>query len=334
MNDSNREASDSSNEASPVTVPSHRRCATDEKHRLLLASSSEYANNRKQLQQTVMAALSNVRSSNREVVTIPVVVHVVWKLPEENISIEQINSQIDVLNRDFRKKNSDVSKVPDVWKPLVTDARIEFKLTSTDPNGNPTDGITRTQSNKNSFDVNEDDVKFSANGGSDAWPSGRYLNLWVCRQIKQGVQDGILGYAQFPGGAAKTDGVVIMTSAFGTTGTVNLPNNPYNLGRTATHEIGHWLDLYHIWGDEKPWEDECSKSDKIDDTPNQGQFNVGKPEYPHISCNNGPYGDMFMNYMDYVDDDTMYMFTKDQVARMDICLSTIRSSFLNQPVHN
>lgn len=116
---------------------------------------------------------------------------------------------------------------------------------------------------------------------------------------------------------------------------MHLPGNPFNLGRTATHEIGHWLNLYHIWGDDD-WGGSpgvCSGSDEVADTPNQGKCNLGKPRFPHISCNNGPNRDMFMNYMDYVDDDTMVMFTKEQVARIDACLEGPRSSFLsNQDV--
>ncbi|MCL4540693.1 MAG: M43 family zinc metalloprotease, partial [Bacteroidetes bacterium] len=129
------------------------------------------------------------------------------------------------------------------------------------------------------------------------------------------------GYAQFPGGPAPTDGVAILNTAFGTTGTAAAP---YNMGRTATHEVGHYLNLRHIWGDEP----ECGADDFVEDTPLQADANFGKPKFPHISCNNGPNGDMFMNYMDYVDDDTMFMFTVGQVNRMHAALETMRSSFL------
>jgi hypothetical protein len=132
---------------------------------------------------------------------------------------------------------------------------------------------------------------------------------------------GLLGYAQFPGGPAATDGVVILNTAFGSVGTAAAP---YNLGRTATHEIGHWLNLRHIWGDTE----DCSGSDFVDDTPNAQQPNYGKPTFPHVSCNNAPNGDMFMNYMDYVDDDAMVMFTKGQIARMQATLAGPRNSLL------
>jgi hypothetical protein len=159
-------------------------------------------------------------------------------------------------------------------------------------------------------------VKSSATGGSDAWDRDRYLNMWVCS-----LGGGLLGYAQFPGGPAETDGVVIRTSAFGTQGTVA---DPFDLGRTATHEVGHFLNLRHIWGDTE----DCSGSDLVADTPRQRLPNNGKPAFPSISCENGPNGDMFMNYMDYVDDDAMFMFTSAQVARMRATLAGPRASLV------
>ena len=127
---------------------------------------------------------------------------------------------------------------------------------------------------------------------------------------------GILGYAQFPGGAAATDGVVISPVYIGRTGTVTAP---YNLGRTASHEVGHWLNLNHIWGDDSG---ACTGTDNVSDTPNQGAENYGKPVFPKVSCSNGPNGDMFMNYMDYVDDNAMFMFSTGQSTRMNALFAT------------
>jgi hypothetical protein len=151
--------------------------------------------------------------------------------------------------------------------------------------------------------------------GKSAWPRDDYLNMWVCT-----IQGGLLGYAQFPGGPQSTDGVVINNTAFGSNG---IARAPFNLGRTAVHEVGHWLNLLHIWGDDRGG---CTGSDNVSDTPNQAGSNGEKPSFPHISCNNGPHGDMFMNYMDYVDDDTMNMFTKGQLERMNAALSGPRAS--------
>jgi hypothetical protein len=249
---------------------------------------------------------------------IPVVVHVVHKTAAQNISDTQIKSQIDVLNLDFRKKNADLSKIPAPFRALAADARIEFALADKDPSGNPTNGITRRSTTVTSF-TDDDKVKHASSGGTDAWPADKYLNIWVCP-----LGGGLLGYAQFPGGPAATDGVVILQSAFGTQGTAAAP---FNLGRTATHEIGHWLNLRHIWGDDGGG---CNGDDFIADTPNQADSNPGKPAFPHISCNNGPNGDMFMNYMDYVDDDTMFMFTAGQVERMQACLDGDRAGIGTQ----
>ena len=236
--------------------------------------------------------------------TIPVVVHVVYNTAAQNISDAQIQSQIDVLNKDFQLLNSDVSGVPSAFQPLVADCKIQFCLAKRDPSGNATTGIIRKSTTVTSFSTN-DNVKRSANGGSDAWDRNQYLNLWVCN-----ISGGILGYAQFPGGAAATDGVVITYTGFGTTGTAAAP---FNLGRTATHEVGHWLNLRHIWGDDGTG---CSGSDLVGDTPNQADENYGCPSFPAVSCSNGPNGDLFMNYMDYTDDRCMYMFTVGQRDRM------------------
>jgi len=251
-----------------------------------------------------------------ETVTIPVVVHVVYNNSTENISNAQINSQIAVLNADFSASNSDISSVPSLFSSRVGDANIQFVLADTDPSGNPSSGITRTSTTRSSFGTNNT-VKFNSQGGKDAWPSNQYLNLWVCD-----ISGGILGYAQFPGGAANTDGVVCDYQYFGTNGTATAP---FNLGRTATHEVGHWLNLRHIWGDGG-----CSVDDFVSDTPTAGNPNYGCPSFGANSCSGGD-PDMWMNYMDYVDDRCMYMFSQGQVDRMRALFESggFRESFVN-----
>jgi hypothetical protein len=310
-------------------LPTQRKCGADEVNRRLLTESASYARNREQIENLALAYKRGLRAVTRTgVVQIPVVVHVVWNTDAQNVSDAQIHSQIDVLNEDFRKLNSDISQVPSPWTDLTADLQIEFFLATKDPDGNPTSGITRTRTSETSFGT-DDRVKFKSRGGEDAWPSDRYLNLWVCQ-----LGNGLLGYAQFPGGPAETDGVVILNTGFGTTGTAAAP---FDKGRTATHEIGHWLNLKHIWGDDdSPFMDHCSGSDEVDDTPNQAGPNFGEPtpdhkctKFPHITCNNGPNGDMFMNYMDYVYDKCMFMFTEGQATRVNACLEGPRSSFLS-----
>ncbi len=246
-------------------------------------------------------------------ITIPVVVHVVFRTPRENISDAQILSQIEVLNRDFTATNPDRSTIPAIWKGLSVDSNIQFALAKKAPDGTATTGITRTQTTMAIFGQ-DNGVKSKARGGVNAWHTGKYLNIWVCT-----LGNNLLGYAQFPGMPKRTDGVVILNTAFGTTGTA-LP--PFNGGRTAVHEVGHWLNLRHIWGDTE----DCTGTDFVADTPNAKHPNRGSPTFPHISCSNGPNGDMFMNYMDYVDDRAMVMFTAGQRARMRATLDGPRLS--------
>ncbi|OZG30253.1 zinc metalloprotease [Williamsia sp. 1138] len=301
-----------------IEPPVRRTCGAMAEHRRLLTDSSQYRRARADLENTTRD-FQRLERTTEEVVQIPVVVHVVARVDSENISDDQVTSQIEVLNRDYRAINKDLAAVPEVFAELVGDAKIEFVLATVDPDGNPTSGITRTSTTQVSFGT-DNAIKFSDRGGADAWPADRYLNMWVGL-----LRGGLLGYAQFPGGPVDTDGVVITHTAFGTTGTAT---EPFNLGRTATHEVGHYLNLFHIWGDDGSG---CGGTDEVSDTPNQGSENTGKPTFPKISCNNGPSGDLFMDYMDYVDDDTMVMFTVGQVNRMRTCLETARSS-LRAPV--
>jgi hypothetical protein len=287
--------------------PTRRSCAVMDVHRRLLTESESYRVARTQIENLTIEL--EKLEVDRGVAQIPVVVHVVARTPGEDITAEQVHSQLDVLNRDFRAANPDAADVPAPFEGLVTDPQIEFHLATTDPAGNPTDGITRTSTTVNGFGA-DDAVKFTARGGQDAWPADRYLNIWVCQ-----LGGGLLGYAQFPGGPPETDGVVILHSAFGTTGTAR---GPFDLGRTATHEIGHYLNLFHIWGDDGTG---CRGSDEVDDTPNAGGPNYGRPAFPHVTCSNGPHGDLFMDYMDYVDDKAMFMFTKGQATRMNATLN-------------
>ena len=225
------------------------------------------------------------------VITIPVVVHVVYNTTAQNISDAQVQSQIDVLNEDFGNTNVDRSKVPALFQPVDATVGIKFTL----------DRIIRKKTTKKSFSTN-DAVKKSANGGDNAVDATTYLNMWACN-----LSNGLLGYAQFPGGKSATDGVVILYNAFGRTGNL-IPG--YNLGRSATHEVGHWMNLRHIWGDAR-----CG-NDLVNDTPVANAENYGCPGYPHKSTCTGTPTEMTMNYMDYTDDACMYMFSNGQKTRI------------------
>lgn len=301
-----------------MTVSRRRTCGTMIHHEILMETSPTYRQTRLSIELASSEYESDLARARADfpVITIPVVVHVVFSNSMENISDEQIASQISILNQDYRATNPDIVNVPEPFKSAIADAKIEFKLAERDPEENNTDGITRTFTNELSFNPNNDSIKFNSTGGRDAWPTDKYLNIWVCN-----LSGGILGYAQFPGGPPETDGIVITYTAFGNIGTAS---PPFNKGRTTSHEVGHWLNLRHIWGDDFG---ACSGSDRVNDTPNQADANYGTPVFPHISCNNGPDGDMFMNYMDYVDDIAMFMFSQDQVARMRATLDGPRASF-------
>ncbi|MEM6347932.1 MAG: M43 family zinc metalloprotease [Bacteroidota bacterium] len=259
---------------------------------------------RYKMREVEMRTAENVRSARGDmlgVVSIPVVVHVVYNQDVQNISDEQIRSQIDVLNEDFGRTNADRFDTPAEFLGAAANSKIAFKLASQDPYGNPTNGITRTRSNQALFSPSNNGVKYSAMGGMDAWDTKSYLNIWVCK-----LGAGMLGYAQFPGGGpVEADGVVIDYKFFGTMGTVRAP---FDQGRTCTHEVGHWLNLKHIWGDGP-----CETDDFVADTPPVADAHYGCMHHAQ-ACDGGPA--MISNFMDYTDDACMNIFTFGQSERM------------------
>ncbi len=261
----------------------------------------------------------NKTKNTKDILIIPVVVHVIWHFGAQNVSIERVNEQIERLNFDYRKMNEDIDDLPDEFDPFATDCQIEFAMSRIDPDGQPTEGVTRTYTENTSYVYNAANqwIKHTADGGHDAWDSDKYLNMWVCN-----IDGGILGYAQFPWDPdGAEDGVVITYWAFGNT------TGDYDMGRTATHEIGHWLSLYHVWGDDGG---ACTGSDLVDDTPNQADHYFGTPIHPQYSCGSN---DMFMNYMDYVDDEAMIMFTAGQSTRMWAAIDTYRDELGQDSLH-
>jgi hypothetical protein len=305
------------------TNNSVQRCASAETLERECAANPARRAKLEQLEQTTARLTAQPATNVRGVAIIPVVVHVLYRTDAENISDAQINSQIAALNRDFRKANSDQNMIPPMFQGLAADCDIQFQLAKRTPDAKATNGIERTHTLRNTWGTGND-VKYKKNTGADAWNSAKYLNIWVCN-----IGGGILGNSQFPGGDAATDGVVIDYRYFGTVNAVA----PFNLGRTTTHEVGHWLNLRHIWGD-----DDCG-DDKVSDTPTQKEANFGGHVYPRYSnCNGARSVDMTMNYMDYTHDDAMCMFTSGQKARIWATLNTERSSILTsdacQPLAN
>ena len=281
---------DDENKTTTSTPIAKRGCATQEVYEAQLKADPGFALRRNQIESFTEQAVAQGRLVNGKVV-IPVVVNVLYKTSAENISATQIQSQIDVLNRDFNATNSDFGSVPALFSGVAANVGISFELAS----------VVRKSTSKTSWGTN-DAMKKSSRGGIAPTSPSTNLNLWVCT-----IGGGILGYAQFPGGSSATDGVVIDSKYFGLSGTANYP---YNLGRTATHEIGHWMNLRHIWGDAN-----CG-SDLVSDTPTHDSANFGSPTFPHYSTCSGTPVEMTMNYMDYTDDRAMNMFSNGQKSRM------------------
>lgn len=274
----------------PIEQISERRCASME-----LLEEEIKANPRRAIElEKIEYHTRQARLVNGKIV-IPVVVNVLWRTTTENIPLAQIQSQIDVLNEDFNARNTDTSKIPSLFKPLLGNIGISFVL----------DTVIRKQTTVTSWSTNNN-IKKTANGGINPTSPTTKLNIWVGT-----LSNSLLGYAQFPGGTTSTDGVVILNRAFGSrlkfSGGTYLTN--FDRGRTATHEIGHWMNLRHIWGSGT-----CG-SDLVDDTPQANTSNAGCPVYPHRSTCTGTPIEMTMNYMDYTDDACMFMFTNGQKSR-------------------
>ena len=296
--------------AERANVITRRACGTMEVLAAQLAANPAQAQRMSAIETQTRQLLANpaLSRSTAGTVIVPVVVHVLYNTAAQNISDAQVQSQIAVLNEDYQKLNADASKTPGIYAGLAANANVQFVLAKRDPSGLATTGVLHKSTKIASWSTN-DAVKNAKRGGDNPWDATKYLNIWACN-----LGQGLLGYAQFPGGAASTDGVVILYSAFGSRAkyAAGTYTSAYDLGRTATHEVGHWLNLRHIWGDDSG---ACTGSDLVDDTPNQGAENYGCPAFPHVSCSNA--GDMSMNYMDYVNDACMYMFSTGQSTRMN-----------------
>ena len=254
---------------------------------------------------------------------VPVVFHVIHEGGSENISFAQIEDQMRILNEDFARLNPDTTNTPAIFAQNSGDTNIEFRLAKIDPDGNCTQGVTRTYSNLTNGARNN--VKELIQ-----WDPTRYMNVWVVKTIESFSDDGniVLGFAQFPtdlNSDPETDGIVLRHSYCG-----SIESASSNYGRTLTHEAGHWLNLVHIWGDQ-----DCG-DDNVDDTPTGQEPNYGvcTNNFPYhvgvCSESNGQtitqsYGEMFMNYMDYSDDFCMNMFSLGQGSRMRSAISQYRN---------
>lgn len=241
---------------------------------------------------------------------IPVVFHVMHNYGSENISKLQILDAMRIINEDYQKRNADTTQVISLFQPIIGDAQVEFRLAQLDPQGNCTDGITRHQT-------------ILTNGGDNQlktivqWPPDRYLNIWV----ENSCSGNFVAYSQYPGIAPNLDGVVIMDEYVGSIGTsINDPN----VFRVLSHEIGHYLNLKHVWGDSNTpgLASNCNVDDMVFDTPNTigSSYNCNLNQ---STCTPGVI-DNVQNIMDYSSCD--YMFTQGQCARMQAALNSTLSN--------
>lgn len=282
------EQSESTNES--VNASTERSCASQDVLEAQLKADPTLAIRMNQIEEFTQNAILTKRLVNGKI-EIPVVFNVLYRTTAENITTTQLQSQIDILNKDFNALNSDYNTPNNPYSSVRANVGITFVL----------DQVVRKATSKTSWGTN-DAMKKTSSGGLAAISPTTKLNFWVCT-----IGGGILGYAQFPGGASATDGVVCDSKYVGNTGTATYP---FNLGRTATHEIGHWMNLRHIWGDAT-----CG-SDSVSDTPTHNAANSGVPAVGHRSTCSGTPLEMYMNYMDYTDDRGMYMFSTGQKSRM------------------
>lgn len=307
-----------------------RTCGTDKKMAAFFATNLDAKANKEALRNFLVNNKDIANKGANAVVTIPVVVHVLYKNGTQNISDAQIASQLAVLNADFRKLNADFNTVvPAAFKPVGADLELAFCLATKKADGSSTSGIER-KSVSNSFVFGNSYYKSS---GLAAWDPTKYLNIWVGKfdgADEYGEPwEGTLGFAYLPDAAGLPyDGLCIGYDVFGTTGTATAP---FNKGRTGTHEIGHYFGLNHIWGDE---EDSCGTAagnDGCADTPATKEPYYGSPTFPTnlYACATTANGSMFMNYMDYVNDNKMAMFTNNQKTITQNTMAGPRASLLN-----
>lgn len=304
-----------------IGLMAQSRCSFDEQWGLQMNTNSGFLSRINEIESRIQGRVQSLSQfESRSSFQVPVVFHVLWNTEEENLSNEVITTQLAILNQDFSGQNPDRSLIPDQFKSIAAAAGIEFCLASTAPDGSSTNGITRTRTFADSLNIQQ--VYYSAGEGQDAWDTNQYLNIWIAK-----LENSLVGFGSYPGqNIPAEDGVVIDYRVFG------LNNHPrLNLGRTLTHEVGHYLGLFHPWGDGL-FNTDCAGDDRVPDTPLQsltfsGQCPDGQSSLPK-SCGSV---DMYMNFMNYTNDQCLHMFTQGQRLRMLASLLEMRASLLTSP---
>ncbi|MBL7931314.1 MAG: T9SS type A sorting domain-containing protein [Bacteroidia bacterium] len=293
-------------------------CGSHEQYLFQNANNPEFRTNQLQLEEETQQFITSGAKSSSATYIIPVVFHVIYTTNAGNISSAQIQNQIQILNLEFKRLQNDTALTPAAFKPLAAPFDVEFRLATIDPNGKCTNGINRIYSNLSNCSYAQDDVK-----ALSYWPSNKYLNIWIVQSMhysgSMSCNGG--GYATFPGGPANLDGINIRGDLISNIGTAATNSQWGNFkGRYLIHELGHWFNLRHIWGDAP-----CG-DDLVSDTPTALTDNGGCPTFPHnpnSSCSgSNANGEMYTDYMDYTNGPCLNMFTQGQVTRMTACINS------------
>ena len=301
------------------------RCGQEQYENYLRSIDPKFDMKRAEVEKTIQAKAAEMEAQKNSstvspdaVYTIPIVYHVIYNTSAENVSDAEVQAMHAQLNMDWSRTNTDAGNTPSAWQSIASDMEIQFCLATKDPSGAPTTGIVHTQTSATSFDMN-DDMKYTTQGGDDAWDVSKYLNIWICN-----LGGGILGYANFPPVASNYGTVV----HYITVGSLTMPNSAggaFGYGRTLSHEIGHNFTFNHIWDGGCP-----ANGDGILDTPGQSGPTSGCPTFPALDgCQTASPGFMFMNYMDYTDDLCYNMFTAGQKARAQSTIASYLMSLVN-----
>jgi hypothetical protein len=278
--------------------------------------------NEAQIHAVIAKHLQENAGKQTATIVIPTVFHIVYNTPQQNIPDSVIQRQLQIMNDDFQRKNADTINTPLEFQGVTGKMDIQFCLAQQTPTGSGTTGIVRVSTNVTGFNspttyAVPDPVKHTNSGGSDAWDTEHYLNIWICNL------NGSTAYSAPPGNFLPDDeGIVCKYQHVGWSNVY-----PYGRGRSIVHELGHYFCLKHIWGDDQG---ACNGTDYIGDTPNQANYSTNCPNFPLTdACTPNSPGVMYMNYMDYSEDGCRNMFSAGQTAYMLSCITSMRAGFLN-----